>query len=254
MRPIETPTYQKIADVLRAEIQDGTHARGEFLPTVVELAARFQVSTRTIVEANKLLLNEGLLVGKPGARTRVRAQPDTIRLVRSWRQDAPSGSPWRAAMAAVGRVGDWESHSTPASAPPAVAARLGIEAGAQTMRTTYTFTADGEPAYLSVSWEPMAITAGSPILLPESGPCAGLGVVDRMAVIGRVVTLETHEIVPHVLTDAEATALGLRAGTATVMKIRTYLAGDVPVETAEIVLPAHVVTRYEIPVGRALEA
>lgn len=248
------PAYQTIADALRTEIQDGKLPPGSQLPTVAQLADRFNVSTRTVVEATKILLNEGLLVSKSGTRTHVRERPQTIRLVRSVHDAMPSGSPWRAAMQAQGRVGDWESHSTPTSAPPAVAERLGIAAGDRVMRTSYVFTADGQPAYSSTSWEPMAITMGTAILLPESGPYAGLGVVDRMALIDQVVTLETHELVPHSLTEAEATQLRLRAGAAAVLKIRTYIAGGVPVETAEIVLPAHVVTRYEIPVARALEA
>jgi GntR family transcriptional regulator len=254
VRPIAEHAYTRIADHLRREILDGTLPPGAELPSIRQLKEQFHASDHTVVEAMKVLLNEGLVESKPGTLTRVRARPQTIRMVRSWHQDMPSGSPWRAMMAAVGRTGDWQSHSTPVSAPPVVAERLGLEADARVMQTTYTFTADGEPAYLSTSWEPMALTLGSPILLPESGPYAGLGVVDRMALIDQVVTRETHEISPHTLTEPEATKLRLRAGSAAVLKVRTYWAGELAVETAQIVLPAHVVTRYEIPVGPAAAA
>lgn len=63
-------------------------------------------------------------------------------------------------------VGTWETSSearTPA--PENVARRLGIESGNPTVRTAYEFLADGKPAQLSVSWEPLAITGGTPILL-----------------------------------------------------------------------------------------
>lgn len=249
MRPIETTKYQRIADALRREILDGTLAPGDPMPTIEQLKARFGASDRTIVEAEKLLLGEGLIISRPGTRSYVRRRPEIIRMVRSWHRDVPSGSPWRAVMAAEGRVGDWESHSEPTTAPPDVAARLGIEPGDRVMRTAYVFTADGEPVYLSTSWEPMAITKGTPILLPEDGPLAGQGVVDRMAAIGRVVSRETHEIVPHTLTEAQAVKLRLRAGVAAVVKWRTYWAGEIAVEVAEIVLPSHVRLRYEIPVG-----
>lgn len=246
MRPIETFAYQRIADTLRQEILDGQHPPGSVFPTVAQLAARFKVSSRTISEAQKILFSEGLLTSKPGARTHVREQPELIRMVHSWAADVPAGSPWRAMMAAAGRVGDWESHSAPVSAPPDVAARLLIAPEDRVMRTEYVFTADGIPAYLSVSCEPMTITGGTPILLPESGLYAGLGVVDRMARIGVLVTRETHDIDSRPLTEAEAAKLGLRAGVSVVVKTRTYWAGELPVETAEIVLPSHVRLRYEI--------
>lgn len=244
------PKYQQIADELRREILDGILAPGDQMPTIEDLKGRFQVSDRTIVEAEKVLLNQGLIISKPGARTYVRSQPRPIRMVHSWAQEIPSGSPWRAMMAAEGRDGAWEAHSTPIDAPPEVAARLGIEPGDRVMRTEYVFTADGAPAYLSTSWEPMFITAEAGILLPESGPMAGCGVVQRMAAIGVVVTREAHDIDSRPLTESEATRLGLRAGVSVVVKVRTYWAGETAVETAEIVLPPHVRLRYELPVNR----
>lgn len=45
--------------------------------------------------------------------------------------------------------------------------------GAPTVRTRYKFLPDGQPAQLSVSWEAMAITGGTPTLLPETGPSTG---------------------------------------------------------------------------------
>jgi hypothetical protein len=41
---------------------------------------------------------------------------------------------------------------------------------------------------LSVSWEPLELTSGTPVMLPEEGPHAGRGVVERMAVIGQQIT------------------------------------------------------------------
>lgn len=94
-------------------------------------------------------------------------------------------SPIRADMAELGRTGIWEAHSearTPA--PHGIAQRLGIEPGDPCVRTSYEFLADARPAQLSVSWEPMAITGDTPVLLPEMGPLAGKGVVERMRSIG----------------------------------------------------------------------
>lgn len=253
VRPIAEHAYTRIAADLRAAILDGTLAPGAELPSIRQLKEQYRVADHTVVQATQVLVAEGLVVSKPGTLTRVREQPTPIRMVHSWVRPATAGSPWRAMMAAEGRDGSWESKSAPVSAPPAVAARLGLETSARVMQTEYVFTADGAPAYLSTSWEPMAITAEAGILLPESGPLAGRGVVERMAAAGIVVTRETHDIASRPLTEPEAAKLGLRAGVSVVVKVRTYWAeidgAETAVETAEIVLPPHVQLRYEIPVG-----
>jgi len=249
VRPIATAAYLRIADELRRAILDGTLPPGSPFPTQAEIRDTYSVSSRTAVEAARILLDEGLIISKPGTRTVVRDRPAVVRMVRSWYRDAPGGSPWRADMAAQGRVGDWTSKSEPVDAPPAVAERLHIAAGDRVMRTDYVFTADTVPTYLSTSWEPMALTAGTEILLPESGPHAGKGVAERMAAIGRAPTLAVEDIVPRTLTGPEAEKLGLRAGIAIVVIERTYWCGDTPVETADIVVPPPYRPRYEIPIG-----
>lgn len=250
MRPIADARYEQIADDLRRAIIDGTLPPGTKLPPMRELAATYGVSTRTIVEATRLLLGEGRLTSKQRGGIVVRARPGIVRLARSYYEGAAGkGSPWRADMAAQGRVGDWESHSEPVAATAAIAERLAIEPGARTMRTSYVFRADGEPVYLSTSWESLALTLGTPITLPEAGPHAGAGVQDRMTVIGHKPTRRQEEILPHTLTIAEADLLGLHPGTAAVMVQRTYYDGELPLETADILYPPHVRPVYEGPVG-----
>jgi DNA-binding GntR family transcriptional regulator len=248
VRPIATPAYLRIADGLRRAILDGDLPPGSQLPSVPEIAREHGVSTRTAYEATKILLNEGLTTSRPGAGSYVRDRPAIVRMVRSWYVEPAGGSPWRAEMAAQGRIGSWEAHSEATSAPPAIAERLGIEPGARVMRTRYVFLADGQPTYLSVSWEPMAITGGTAVCLPEGGPHAGKGVAARMALIGHPISHLAEEIVPRPLTGPEAEQLGLRAGIAIVEIQRTYHSGTLPVETADIVLPPPYRARYEIPV------
>lgn len=250
MRPIADARYEQIADELRRAIDDGSLPPGTKLPPMRELATTHGVSTRTIVEATRLLLSEGRLTSRQRGSIVVRARPEIIRMAHSYYHGAAGkGSPWRADMAAQGRVGDWESHSEPVQAPPAIAERLAIEPGERTMRTNYVFRADGEPVYLSTSWEPLALTLGTPIVLPEAGPHAGAGVQDRMALIGHRPTRRREEILPHTLTITEADLLGLHPGAAVVLTQRTYYDGDMPLETADIVYPPHVRPVYEGPVG-----
>jgi len=242
----DVPAYQRIADELRRAIIDGTLAPGSRLPSVPELARTHNVSQRTAYEATKILLTEGLTVSRAGSGSTVRERPDIVRLVRSmYEGGSGKGSPWRAAMAAAGRVGTWESHSQEVTAKPAVAERLRIEPGDRVMRTEYVYLADGQPAYLATSWEPMALTLGTPILLPEDGPHAGKGVADRMALIGHRPTRWEEELEPRPLTIAEGELLGLHAGISIIVTHRTYYDDGLPLETASIVMPPHYRPVYE---------
>jgi GntR family transcriptional regulator len=117
------------------------------------------------------------------------------------------------------------------------------------MRTHYVFLADGQPTFLSTSWEPLALTHGTDIMLPEQGPHAGIGVADRMARIGHQPDMAVEELVPRTLTGPEAASLGLRPGIPVIVIERTYLHGELPVETADIVIPPPYRPRYEIPIS-----
>lgn len=249
MRPIATWKYLAIAEELRARILAGTLAPGARFPTLAEIGAEFAVAEETARSATNLLRDQGLIVTKPGAQSRVQDDAEITRMVRSWYRDAPGGSPWRADMAAQGRTGAWTAQSEPVPAPPAVARRLHIEPGDRVMRTTYVMTTDGRPAYLSTSWEPTAITGGTPVLLPEAGPYAGAGVADRMTAIGHTPTHSTEDPAIYYLSTAEAAKLGKRPGLPCLLIRRTYHEGETPLETADIVLPPDIQVRYEIPFG-----
>jgi DNA-binding GntR family transcriptional regulator len=240
----------RIADELRRAIYSGTLAPGEPLPTYAEISAQYDgAATGTVSNAVKVLIGEGLVVSKPGARSYVRERPRPVRLMRAWGRRPGSGSPWASEMAARGHVGSWRSSSQPEAAPAAVAERLRIEPGAPTMRTRYVFLLDGKADHLSTSWEPLELTGETDIMLPESGPYAGAGVQDRMAAIGHAPDEVEETVSPHPLTIAEAQELGLQPGIACVAIERTYLEGERPLETATIILPPHYQATYRLPLG-----
>ncbi|GAA3737026.1 hypothetical protein GCM10023082_37700 [Streptomyces tremellae] len=161
-------------------------------------------------------------------------------MVRSQYREQQGGSPFRADMAALGRRGTWESRTdAKVPAPGEIAARLGVGTGALCVRTAYEFLVDGRPAQLSTSWEPYELTAGTLVVLPEGGPHAGRGVVDRMAEIGITVTHAVEQPEPGHADAEEATLLGIQRGALVTRIRRTYYGDDGrPVETADIVLPA----------------
>jgi GntR family transcriptional regulator len=111
------------------------------------------------------------------------------------------------------------------------------------MRTEYVFTSDGEPVMLSTSYEPLDVTQGTPVMLPERGPLAGKGVTERMASIGQRIVTATEVVTARPVMQAEAERLRVSAGTIVMVIQRTYFTHARPVETADIIVP---VDRYEL--------
>jgi DNA-binding transcriptional regulator YhcF (GntR family) len=55
------PTYLQVADTLRAEISSGAVALGDRLPSVRDLAARFDIAAVTVQSALRVLRDEGFI-------------------------------------------------------------------------------------------------------------------------------------------------------------------------------------------------
>lgn len=241
--PGENLLYLKVVDDLRRQIIDGTLAPGDRLPARAQLAEQHHVSENVVRRAVDILMSEGLILTRPGARPTVRERPAVQRLVRSWYREQRGGSPFRADMQAQGRTADWGTRSATGTPPPAIAERLRITTDDGVMRTDYVFTADDQPVMLSTSYEPLDITQGTPVMLPERGPLAGRGVAERMASIEQRVTMATEIVTARPVMQDEAEQLQASAGTIVMVIGRTYWTSDRPVETADIVIP---VDRYEL--------
>lgn len=243
--------YLEVADDLRARLAAGEWSVGDKLPSHATLAEHYGVGANVTRRATDRLIVEGLLEGRAGSGTYVRAPRERRRMVRSRHREARGGSPFRADMREQQQAGTWEFHTdTRVPAPAGIATRLGIADGDLCVRTTYEFMADRQPVQLSESWEPMAVTAGTPVVLPEMGPLAGAGVVQRMRSIGVRITGAVEIPRPGRATPAEAALLGITAGDAVLHIERTYYADDGrAVETADITVPdARWEVAYEIDI------
>jgi DNA-binding GntR family transcriptional regulator len=226
---VTAPAYRRIADRLRDQICSGTYPPGEKLPPVDVIAREHAVSTRTAYEATRLLIETGDVVAKSGAGNFVAVQAQPLPVPR---MSGASQDPFTAS-------------SEPGPADRRVAVRLGIPVGARAMRTRYVHTPEGRPPHLTTSYEPMALTGATVVVLPEDGPCGGQGVAARMAAIGYPVTRVVEDVGARPLTPDEASLLGARAGIAVVVVERTHYSGEVAVETADVVLPPPYRARYE---------
>ncbi|WP_405401573.1 GntR family transcriptional regulator [Streptomyces sp. NBC_01104] len=231
--------YLTVADVLRARILAGEWETGERLPSRARLAEEYGVGRNVMQRAMDRLITDGLLEGRAGSGTFVRAPRERLRLVRSRHRERRESPALRSATRERGGADAWDAHSqVRVPAPETIARRLDIGVGDLCVHTHYEFLAGGHPVQLSDSWEPMAITEGTPVVLPEKGPLAGKGVVERMRSIG--VTVSTVIEVPHPAraTPVQAHLLGIGAGDLVLQIERTIHDADGrPVETADMVIP-----------------
>jgi len=236
--PDTPPPYLRIADDLRAQILGGDLGPGDKLPSISTLTEQYGISGGVVQRAYGLLEADGLVFARHGAGYYVRSQSAPPLLVRRQRARPGEGSPTEATLAEQGVQGTWESESATARADARIAARLGIQAGDPVMHTTYVYLADGDRSQLAESWEPMAVTGGSLIVLPEAGPYAGIGVADRMALIGIDAGVPVERVQARAATRAEAQTLGVAPAVPVLAIERTYYdqATGTPVETADIVL------------------
>lgn len=69
-----TPLYQQIAAIIRADIQAGTLAPGDPLPSELAIQQEYGVARGTARAVVRLLRDEGLVVTLPGRGTFVRPE------------------------------------------------------------------------------------------------------------------------------------------------------------------------------------
>ncbi|NEB39180.1 GntR family transcriptional regulator [Streptomyces sp. SID14515] len=236
--PRDTP-YLKVADDLRARVRAGEWAVGDKLPSRARFAEEYGVGQSVAQRAMERLIIEGILEGRAGSGTYVRRARERRRMVRSRHSEQHGKSPFVSAMNELDHEADWECTSTArVPAPDDIAERLAIEPGDLCVVTDYEFLADGLPVQLAKSWEPMAITDGTPVLLPEMGPLGKLGVVERMRSIDVFIATGIELPRPARATREQANLLGISVGDLVIEIERTYFDGDGrPVETANITVP-----------------
>ncbi|MBW8798794.1 MAG: GntR family transcriptional regulator [Streptomyces sp.] len=245
----EQPAYLRVAGDLRKKIVDGSLPPHTRLPSQARIREEYGVSDTVALEARKVLMAEGLVEGRSGSGTYVRERPVPRRVARSGYRPAGGATPFRQEQSDAAARGTWESSSEQTGAGAAIADRLGIHVGDRVMCTRYLFRDAGEPMMLSTSWEPLAVTGRTPVMLPEEGPLGGMGVVERMRAIDVVVDNVTEEVGARPGLAEELLTLGGVPGHVVLVIQRTYYASGRPVETADVVIPAdRYRASYHLPV------
>jgi DNA-binding GntR family transcriptional regulator len=241
------PVYLRVLEDLRSRIRSGLLEPGARVPSRNAIITNYGVGETAAKHALAVLLAEGLIEAKPGSGCYVRKIPPAGFL----EHDRPQfpGSPFGVAeMAAAGQRADspqlasrklaWQ-HQTEHVQPPApIARRLNLGPGELATMTRYLLSADSEPVQLATSFEPAQLTAGSQVALPEQGPLAGRGVIERMRSIGVDIDEVTEEVGVRLSSRADAAELSIQPGSPVLVIERTHHRAGQAVECTEIVVPA----------------
>lgn len=250
------PVYQRIADDLRQQIDEGMLGVGARLPSRAELKRTYAASDQTVDRAVRVLKAAGYATGLFGKGVFVSDRAPIGSLLRSTGAvDSPlaarvsfggpdsvlhngNGSGNGNGSARRGPDLAWEATSTTTVAPPLIAERLALRPGDRVMCTQYEYLADRRPLQLATSWEPLALTEGTDVAFPERGPYARRGVRGRFAAIGIRVVRARECVASRPATSPEAEALGCSPGQCVTAVERTYYDADGrPVETSDTVVP-----------------
>jgi GntR family transcriptional regulator len=239
------PVYLRVLEDLRMRICAGALEPGARVPSRNAIMSRYGVGETAAKHALQVLGSEGLIEARAGSGSYVRkvVAPRSLEHDRLHYPGSPFGlagpaaSPADGQPATAGRV-SWEHQTQQLAAPAPIARRLGLDPGTPVTATRYLLTSDGEPVQLALSYEPPGLTEGTAVALPEQGPHAGRGVIERMRSVGLEVdqVLEELSVRPALL--AEAGALAIPPGSPVLVVERAHLAGEQVVEVAEIIIPA----------------
>lgn len=230
---ITQPRYAQVADVLRDRINTGGYEPGDQLPSQRELREEFDISVPTAKAAIAQLVSEGLVYSHQGRGVFVRETKELLRFAGN--RYALAGPPNMREEEASGIELDVRAEHRQVQATPEVAARLEIEPGDMCSEAVYTWNLDGEPVMVSTQWEPLALTRGTDIETPAGGGRGQPDVITRFAKIGIAVRKVREDVRTRMPNPDEAHALKIPSGVPVFVLQRTHR-GDVPVETADIVM------------------
>jgi len=204
------------------------------------------VARGTARQALSQLVHWGIAESRKGSGIYVRDFRPIVRagIQRLSQSTWPSGqSVWSAE--AEGRDLSVDQIEVTETDPPAhVRDLLGLDAAARVVLRSRRFVLDGKPVLLARSWLPAAITAGTAIAQPDTGPG---GTYARLADLGHAPARFREDLRSRMPQPEETERLDIAAGTPVVDVVRLAVDADgTPVEVSEMTADASAyVFRYE---------
>lgn len=260
----QLPKYQQLAARFREAIDDGTLTPGEELPSESRLREATGMARESVRRAIDLLANEGLVVRRHGAATRV-AQPPPLRVMDASRYlreleilRAGGEHPLTSAFTEDHGItwGEYRCDTEVAKEPATVedARRLQVPAGTALLRRRFVKYARGVPLQLQRSAIPWDIAGDTPVAEVGRQPWPG-GTIAELYSLDLIVTSVTEETIARQPRDDERKALGLQTPAPVFDIVRVFWVGDRPVEASRVIAPGdrnrlHVTVRLDLTNGQ----
>ena len=240
------PTYRKIAEDLRAQIQAGELPAGATLPTQQELAERYSVARMTARQAIGELINEGLVVSQQGKGATVRKVQRMIYRPQSEREPRTTKEMDRfmAEFSSVGRKPEQSIEVAVVPASEFIAKRLNVSVGDPVAVRKRIRFLDGEPFNINDTYYRYDLASDTAIMNPADLPRGSNYVLEEKGLSEVRVMDEFYVRMP---VPDETHRLALRAGTPVAVHVATgYTASDEPMRCDVFILPGdrHVIV-YE---------
>ena len=221
---MDTPAYQRLADLLRTAIIQGDYQPGDTLPKLTDLMAEHGIAKQTASEAIAVLEAEGLVEAIRRRGTVVRARPTPRRLTRArqvFRDDRgyyfdPTAQPWVALEQPTVIWG---------RAPADVAALLGVDL-AQDVLIRDRLMGDPtsrKPMQLATSYLPSTVARGTRLAEADTGPG---GIYDLLEGMGHQPLAWGETVGARTPTPTEVTRLALAKGVPLLRIVRTATGPD----------------------------
>jgi GntR family transcriptional regulator len=243
--PDRRPTYQRIADDLRSEIDSGAFRPGDKVPSERELARRYGTAHMTARQALGLLKDEGLITTQQGLGSFVRGRPPLRRIGsnRYSRHHRLQGkTPFMVDTGDIGPPTFEILRFGPTPAPSDIAERLALNPSDLVLVTNLRFHAGPQVLQVSTAYIPYVLVENTPVADPSRQPW-DTDTITNLETIGIQVSEVIEETTARHATSHETRDLQLEPGSLVFHMIRTMLADGQPVETCDIVMP---VNRYRL--------
>ncbi|GGK11421.1 transcriptional regulator [Pilimelia terevasa] len=242
--------YDRVVDLLRTRIEDGTYPAGTRLPAETALAEEIGFTVQVVRRALSELQAEGLIDRIHGRGTWVRQQRRPVERTTEryvWeKQRVHASEEERASTGATERDAGLEVHDllfeaeyAEVEAPADLAATFEVSTSTKLLRRTYRTRTHGDaPFNVSTSYLPLDLVAANPALLDSTREPWPGGTQHQLFTVGVEVDRIIDKVTARPPRADEVAALDLPAGVAVLVlrKVSIDITGRV-VEVADVVLP-----------------
>jgi DNA-binding GntR family transcriptional regulator len=231
------PTYQQIADLIRAKISSGELTSGSKIPTEIELSQQFGVARGTVRQGLAALVHEGLIEpARPRGYFVRRPELSYYRPQSEWRPQpaSPEMDRWMEDQTIQGREPSQSIKLEIIQAPPRIAERLELEGEALVVVRRRVRYIDSEPFNINDSFYPYEIVKESEIMSPID---IARGASQVLTELGHEQVRAIDEIEARMPLPEEVTRLELGPGTPVLVhRLTGFTAKGTPVRCAVTVL------------------